>query len=97
MAGQLDAAARRVRTIVESKENFAWATMMHSLYDIFEIREPGGTGGQRLGKRRAEEMTSRLEGDGLVCYPNPLPRGRDQSALITVTGSRFQRGFDPGK
>jgi hypothetical protein len=87
---QYEQAARRVRAIVEGKENSAWATMMETLCLVFEI--------PNLGERIAENMTRALSEQGLICYPNPLPQSKARAAIIMLKGSRFEQGFPrPGK
>ena len=79
--------ANAVRRIVEAKENFVWATCMEGLCDIFGI--------EHLGVQISKEVTGYLESAGLVCYPSPLPRQQQKSAIIVLKESRFAKGFDP--
>jgi hypothetical protein len=79
--------AQRVRSIVEAKENFVWATTMENLCDIFEI--------DNLGTRLSAEMTTRLQEIGIRCYPDPLPSQQQKSTVLMLERSRFAQGFEP--
>jgi hypothetical protein len=79
--------AQRVRSIVEAKENFVWATTMEGLCDIFEM--------DNLGARLSEEMTVRLREVGVRCYPDPLPSQQQRSTVLMLEHSRFAQGFEP--
>jgi hypothetical protein len=79
--------AQRVRSIVEAKENFVWATTMESLCDIFEINN--------LGTRLSAEITVRLQEIGVRCYPDPLPSQQQKSTVLMLEHSRFAQGFEP--
>ncbi len=79
--------AQRVRSIVEAKENFVWATTMEGLCDIFEINN--------LGTRLSAEMSNRLREVGVRCYPDPLPSQQQKSTVLMLEHSRFAQGFEP--
>jgi hypothetical protein len=79
--------AQRVRSIVEAKENFVWATTMEGLCDIFEM--------DNLGTRISDEMTVRLREVGVRCYPDPLPSQQGKSTVLMLEHSRFAKGFEP--
>ena len=79
--------ANRVRSIVEAKENFVWATTMDGLCDIFEINN--------LGTRLSAEMAVRLREVGIRCYPDPLPSQQKKSTVLMLEQSRFAQGFEP--
>jgi hypothetical protein len=79
--------ARRVRSIVEAKENFVWATCMDGLCDIFDL--------DNLGTRLSAEMTEWLDGAGLTCFPSPVPSQQQKSVIVILKHSRFAKGFEP--
>jgi len=77
--------AQKVRAIVESKENFVWATTMEGICDIYGI--------ENLGNRIAAQITQELQDEGLVCYPRSLPSQQQNRAVVMLKDSRFARAL----
>jgi hypothetical protein len=79
------AAARRVRAIVEAKENMAWPCRMEAISLLF--------GFHQLSPNRVEQIASLLRAEGVLTDPDPLPSRADCSALLFIEGSPFALGW----
>ena len=78
-------AARRVRAIVEAKENMAWPCLMAPLKTLFGVNQ--------LSPQSTEKITSLLRAQGVITFPNPLPNRAEFSALLFIEDSPFANGW----
>src|SRR5437870_1408441 len=72
--------ARKVRAIVESKENFVWPTFMEDLKILFKV--------PNLGRNLVNEMLGALEEQGIMCHSSGFPGWQEKPIILFLSNCR---------